>query len=136
MARTRSVTIKEEAVELDQLRQYYAGKPESRRILFLLYLKEDSQRTVAVAARKARISERRGRYWWDAYRKGGLQQLLDRRVWRKSEKEELPEDLGTLGESTNAGDSVSDGRSWVSFLNAIAANSGEIEDVRRWMAGW
>ena len=136
MARTRSVTIKEESGELEQLRQYYAGKPESRRILFLLFLKENSQRTVAEAARKVRISERRGRYWWDAYRKGGLQQLLDRRVWRKSEKEESPESLAHFGESTSSVSSVSDGRSWVSFLNAVAANSSEIEDVRRWMAGF
>ena len=93
VARTRSVTIREEEGELDQLRQYYSGKPESRRILFLLMLKENPRRTVGEAARLVRISERRGRYWWDAYRKGGLQHLLDRRVWRKSEQGEEFDDV-------------------------------------------
>ena len=134
MARTRSVTIRESVDELDQLRQFYSGRPEARRLLFLLLLKEDSSRTVSEAAIKARISERRGRYWWDSYRRGGLQELLDRRIWRKSElKEEVEVNLsGSQGEGT---DSI-DQRNWVAFLNAIATNSREIEDVRQWIVGF
>lgn len=137
MARTRSVKISESAEELDQLRQYYSGKPEGRRLLFLLLLKEDRTRTIAEAARKAKISARRGRYWWDAYRKGGLQNLLDRRVWKREELTapvRLESVEGTKPDSE--GNDGEDSRAWIAFLNAIASNSSEHEDVRNWISGF
>src|SRR5688500_1047741 len=81
MARTRGVVINESVDELGQLRQYYKGKPAARRLLFLYMLKSDPKATIAVAAEKVGITERRGRYWWDSYRKLGLQGLVERRGW-------------------------------------------------------
>lgn len=135
MARTRSVKIREELDELDQLRQFYAEKPEARRILFLMFLKEDSKCTVSEAARKVRISSRRGRYWWDAYRNGGLRNLLDRRVWKKSEiadadsSDSIPTASGEQGP-------VSEDSAWVSFLNRVAVLANDTSDARRWVNGF
>lgn len=136
MARTRSVKIREELEELDQLRQFYGGKPEARRILFLLHLKENPKCTVAEAARKVQISDRRGRYWWDAYRTGGLRKLLDRRVWKKSELDGLAEPDSLPDSRSHSVRAVSEDGNWVSFLNRIAIGSGETSDVRRWINGF
>ena len=87
MARTRSIRIRESLEELEHLRRYHKGTPQERRILFLSFLKEDRRRTIPEAARKAGISERRGRRWWDAYREGGLSKLLDLRIWKVQELE-------------------------------------------------
>ena len=101
MARTRSIRIRESLEELEQLRRYHKGTPQERRILFLSFLREDLRRTIPEAARKAGISDRRGRRWWDSYREGGLRKLLDLRIWKKEElkPEELdpqfPEGLGS-----------------------------------------
>lgn len=92
MARTRSIRIRESLEELEQLRRFYKGTPQERRILFLSFLKESSGRTIAEASVKAGISERRGRRWWDAYRKGGLSQLFELRIWKKEEMDDSPFD--------------------------------------------
>lgn len=89
MARTRSVVINESVDELEQLRQYYKGKPAARRLLFLYMLKSDPKATIALAASKVGVSERRGRYWWDSYRNFGLQGLLQRRGWGQEGLAEL-----------------------------------------------
>lgn len=89
MARTRSIRIRESLEELEHLRRYHKGTPQERRILFLSFLKEDRRRTIPEAARKADISDRRGRRWWDAYREGGLSKLLDLRIWKVQELEPI-----------------------------------------------
>lgn len=91
MPRTRAKQISESVAELEELRRAYRGKAEEQRLFFLQLLAEDAKRTISEAARTASISDRRGRYWWDSYRKGGLQGLLDRRVWRREELWDSPE---------------------------------------------
>lgn len=93
MARTRSIRIRESLEELEQLRQFHRGTPQERRILFLSFLKEETGRTIAEAARKADISDRRGRRWWDSYRDGGLTKLLELRIWKREELEPTPLDV-------------------------------------------
>ena len=135
MARTRSVRISESLDEIDQLRSYYRGKPEAVRLTFLRALSEDRSCTIGSAADHVGISARRGRYWWDAYRGGGLQKLLDRRVWRKSELKEV---AGDQDRTKVRGDSDSQTSSlpWMRFLTAIAMNSSEYSDVTAWIVGF
>lgn len=135
MARTRSVPIVESPAELEQLRLYYAGKPEAKRVLFLFFLSENITCTISDAANKVGISARRGRYWWDAYRENGLQGLLDRRVWRKSELDATNEVDPTQGAS-QSGSSHSAHLPWVAFLTALAINSREFSDAKTWMRGF
>ena len=99
MARIRSAMINETADELEQLRQYYKGKPASRRLLFLYVLKSDPKSTIASASERVGISPRRGRYWWDSYRKSGLQGILQRRSWGKDALLELDKDESYSGNS-------------------------------------
>ncbi len=135
MARTRSVAIVESLEELDQLRSYYLGKPEATRILFLRFLKEERTRTITQAAVRTGISARRGRYWWDAYRVGGLQKLLDRRVWRKSELAEATSDTASP-RNANVKANVHDSLPWIGFLSSVAMNSSEFSDANLWMKGF
>ena len=133
MARTRSIRIRESLDELEQLRQYYQGRPQARRLLFLAFLKENPKQTIVEAARKAGISDRRGRYWWDAYRDNGLQGLLERRVWKVEEKvAENKEGSYALNPSgAGAGEQPSD-ISYIPFLNALASISS-ITAVDEWI---
>src|SRR5688572_18301502 len=130
MARTRSIKIKESLEELEQMRQVYREKPEARRLLFLAFLKEDSKRPISEAAQKAGISERRGRYWWDAYRKGGLQGILERRMWKLGEN--LPIiDPAFSAEISNPEDQGLNSNKLLNFMNASAMN-GFTYDDREW----
>ena len=141
MPRTRSIRIRESLDELEQLRQYYQGRPQARRLLFLAFLKENKKRTIAEAAHKVGISDRRGRYWWDAYRDDGLQGLLERRVWKMEEKFEE----GNSGSvQINVSESqteyqIAEGipapNSLIHFFNAIALNSTNLEQ-NVWMQGF
>ncbi|MGE3802931.1 MAG: helix-turn-helix domain-containing protein, partial [Candidatus Kapaibacterium sp.] len=136
MARTRSIRIRESLDELEQLRQYYQGRPQARRILFLAFLKEDPKQTISEAARKADISDRRGRYWWDAYRDEGLQGLLGRRVWKMEEKtDDQLHNAGQLSQSMGLdhGGGVNPNLLLV-FFNAVALNSVHLE-MNDWLKG-
>lgn len=85
--RPRKQAIRESFEELDELRRYYTGTVDHVKLLFLRLLKEDPQRPLSEAARKAGISERRGRYWWETYCSAGLRGLLERRVWGRRQLE-------------------------------------------------
>lgn len=132
MARTRSKKISESAAELEELRRSYHDRPEGQRLLFLQLLAENERRTIAEAARKASISERRGRYWWDAYRKGGLRGILDRRSWG-SYNAQSPDD-STRSAHFATGLSFEDsgtGASWIAFVSKLAnaVGSSRADDV-------
>lgn len=124
MARTRSIRIRESLEELEQLRKFHKGTPQERRILFLSFLREDTSRTIPEAAIKAGISERRGRRWWDAYRRAGLTELLELRIWKKEELEEEnsfdPHFSGTSSSKNSANLHVT-GIDFPAFLVAVAS---------------
>lgn len=134
MARTRSIRIRESLEELEQLRRFYKGTPQERRTLFLSFLKESSGRTIAEASSLAGISERRGRRWWDAYRKGGLSQLFDLRIWKKEEMDDAPFNpnfSGTTSPKAPSSNANATGIDFPAFLVALAGLVG-IPESTRW----
>ena len=132
MARKRSVEIREELEELEQLRRYYAGKPQEGRLLFLCFLKEDPTCSIIEASRKAGLSERRGERLWGTYRKKGLKGMLERREWGESEEDGMQTGATTDGES--GAHSFSEGSSFFTFMCEVA-RIAEMTDVKEWLFG-
>ena len=130
MARTRGRAINESIDELDQLRQYYKGKPAARRLLFLYMLKIDAKSTISSASEKVGISERRGRYWWDSYRKSGLQGLLQRRGWGQEALIELEksEDYSSRNQTSQSDGATSGSDPAIALINDLSSIVLQSED--------
>lgn len=130
MGRRRKDIIVESADDLRRLSRQYAGKPQQGRLLFLAFLKENPTCSIPEGAEAAGISKRQGRYLWEDYQSGGLEQVLGRRAWqRKGEKPPATaESASCVSTERVAGMSAVD---LLGFMNAVA-ELGEIIDPYTW----